>query len=247
VSGRGVLHLSILIENMRREGFEMTVAQPQVIFKEVDGQKHEPIELLLIDAPAIYAGKVIELVGARRAELVRVSQQGDRKVQEFHISTRGTIGLRSKLLTVTAGEAILFHSFSHYAPVMGTFNQRNKGVMISMGNGKAAAFALDGLQLRGSLFVDPGKECYEGMIVGEHCLDSDLVVNIQKCKAFTNIRAAGRDRNLEIAPAVQMSLEEAIEYITKDELVEVTPLHIRLRKRLLSESERKRVRRQAAS
>jgi len=245
VSGRGVLHLSILIENMRREGFEMTVAQPQVIFKDVDGQKHEPIELLFVDAPAIYAGKVIELVGSKRGELVRVSHQGDRKVQEFHIPTRGTIGLRSKLLTVTAGEAILFHSFIHYAPVMGEFSQRNKGSMISMASGRAAPFALDGLQLRGLLFVDPGRECYEGMIVGEHCLDSDLVVNIQKCKPFTNIRAAGCDRNLEIAPAVKLSLEEAIEYITRDELVEVTPLNIRLRKRLLNENDRKRVRRQA--
>ncbi len=153
--------------------------------------------------------------------------------------------MRSKLLTVTAGEAIICHNYLHYAPVAGEFAQRNKGVMISMAAGKAAPFALDGLQMRGLLFVDPGMECYEGMIVGEHCLDSDLVVNIQKCKAFTNIRAAGRDRNLEIAPAVRMSLEESIEYITKDELVEVTPKNIRLRKRVLSETERKRIRRQA--
>jgi GTP-binding protein len=245
VSGRGVLHLSILIENMRREGFEMTVAQPQVIFKDIDGQRNEPIELLFVDAPEIYAGKVIELVGQRRGELIRVSRQGDRKIQEFHIPTRGTIGLRSKLLTVTAGEAILFHSFTHYAPAMGDFTQRNKGAMVSMANGKAAPFALDGLQLRGCLFVDPGKECYEGMIVGEHCLDSDLVVNIQKCKMLTNVRAAGRDRNLDIAPALKFTLEEAIEYIAEDELVEITPLNIRLRKRILSENDRKRVRRQA--
>ncbi len=247
VSGRGVLHLSILIENMRREGFEMTVAQPRVIFKDVDGERHEPVELLMVDVPAVYAGKVIELVGARRGELVRVSQEGDRKVQEFHIPTRGTIGLRSKLMTVTAGEAIVFHSFLHYAPAKGEFSQRNKGAMVSMANGKAASFALDGLQARGFLFVEPGRECYEGMIVGEHCLDTDLVVNIQKSKPFTNVRSQIRDRNLVIAPAVQMSLEDAIEYIAADELVEVTPLHIRLRKRLLSENERKRVRRQAAS
>ena len=243
VSGRGVLHLSILIENMRREGFEMTVAQPQVITKEVNGEKHEPVELLIVDVPGAYAGKVIELVGMRRGELVRVEQRGARTLQEFHIPTRGTIGLRSKVLTVTAGEAILSHAFIHYAPVSSGFTQRNKGAMISMGNGRAAPFALDGLQPRGFLFVDPGEECYEGMIVGEHCLDTALLVNIQKCKPFTNIRAAGRDRNLDIAPAVRMSLEEAIEYIGDDDLVEVTPKHIRLRKRLLKEYERKCVRR----
>jgi GTP-binding protein len=245
VSGRGVLHLSILIENMRREGFELTVAQPRVIYKDMDGQTCEPFELLTVDVPVAYAGKVIELVGARRGEIVRVEQQGDRRLQEFHIPTRGTLGLRSKLLTVTAGEAILHHSFVHYAPVVPEFGGRNKGSMISMGSGKAAAFAIDGLQMRGSLFVAPGKECYEGMIVGEHCLDSDLVVNIQKVKPFTNIRAAGRDRNTDIAPPVLLSLEEAIEYINDDELVEVTPKHVRLRKRLLQEFERKRVRRQA--
>lgn len=244
VSGRGVLHLSILIENMRREGFEMTVAQPQVIYRDVNGEKHEPIELLIVDVPDAYAGKVIELVGMRRGELIRVEQQGRRKLQEFHIPTRGTIGLRSKLLTVTAGEAILSHGFIHYAPVASGFSQRNKGAMISMASGKAVPFAVDGLQSRGPLFVAPGEDCYEGMIVGEHCLDSDLVVNIQKCKMLTNIRAAGRDRNLDIAPPVRFSLEEAIEYIAADELVEVTPKHVRLRKRLLSELERKRVRRQ---
>jgi GTP-binding protein len=243
VSGRGVLHLSILIENMRREGFELTVAQPHVIYKEINGEKHEPVELLIVDAPESCAGKVIELVGMRRGELVRVEQQGIRKVQEFHIPTRGTIGLRSKLLTVTAGEAILSHTFIHYAPASTGFSQRNKGVLISMANGKAVAFAIDGLQSRGFLFVEPGEECYEGMIVGEHCLDTDLVVNIQKCKMLTNIRAAGRDRNLEIAPPVKFTLEEAIEYIDDDELVEVTPKHIRLRKRLLTEYERKCVRR----
>ncbi len=245
VSGRGVLHLSILIENMRREGFEMTVAQPQVIYKEVNGEKHEPVELLIVDVPDAYAGKVIELVGMRRGELVRVEQQGLRKVQEFHIPTRGTIGLRSKLLTVTAGEAILSHAFIHYAPASTGFAQRNKGAMISMANGKAVAFALDGLQPRGFLFVAAGEDCYEGMIVGEHCLDTDMVVNIQKSKMLTNIRAAGRDRNLEIAPPVRFTLEEAIEYIADDELVEVTPKHIRLRKRLLTEYERKCVRRRA--
>jgi len=245
VSGRGVLHLSILIENMRREGFELTVAQPRVIYKEIDGVKCEPFELLTVDVSDDRAGKVIALVGSRRGDLVRVEQHGVRKIQEFHIPTRGTIGLRSKLLTVTAGEAVVHHCFSHYAPVAGDFNSRNKGVIISMGTGKSAAFAMDGLQMRGDLFVDVGIDCYEGMIVGEHCLDSDLVVNIQKAKAFSNVRAAGRERNLEVAPPVLMSLEEAIEYIAADELVEVTPKHIRLRKRLIKEYDRKQVRRQA--
>jgi GTP-binding protein len=244
ISGRGVLHLSILMENMRREGFEMTVSRPRVIMKDNNGQKEEPIETLTVDVPEVYAGKVIELVGMRRGTLIRVDQHGARTLQEFHIPTRGTIGLRSKLLTVSAGEAIISHCFIHYAPFAGDINQRNKGSMISMANGKAVAFACDGLQARGFLFVDPGEECYEGMIVGEHCLDTDLTVNIQKAKAMTNIRAAGSDRNLVIAPSVRMSLEQAVEYIADDELVEITPKYVRLRKRLLKEFERKRVRRQ---
>jgi GTP-binding protein len=244
ISGRGVLHLSILMENMRREGFEMTVSKPQVILKDNNGQKEEPFEVLTVDVPEKFAGKIIELVGMRRGTLVRIDQHGPRTLQEFHIPTRGTIGLRSKLLTVSAGEAIISHCFDHYGPFAGEINQRNKGSMISMANGKAVAFACDGLQARGFLFVDPGEECYEGMIVGEHCLDSDLVVNIQKAKEMTNMRAAGSDRNLVIAPSVRLSLEQAIEYIADDELVEVTPKFIRLRKRLLKEFERKRVRRQ---
>jgi GTP-binding protein len=244
ISGRGVLHLSILMENMRREGFEMTVSKPHVIFKDNNGQKEEPIEVLTVDVPEKYAGKIIELVGMRRGTLVRVDQHGVRTLQEFHIPTRGTIGLRSKLLTVSAGEAIISHCFIHYGPYAGEINQRNKGSMISMANGKAVAFACDGLQARGFLFVDPGEECYEGMIVGEHCLDTDLIVNIQRAKEMTNIRAAGSDRNLVIAPSVRLSLEQAIEYIADDELVEITPKYIRLRKRLLKEFERKRVRRQ---
>jgi GTP-binding protein len=244
VSGRGVLHLSILIENMRREGYEMTVSQPQVIYKERNGEKEEPIEILIVDVPEIHAGKVMELVGARRGTLVRVSQHGGRKVHEFHIPTRGTIGLRSKLLTVTAGEAIITHRFIHYGPFAGNFTQRSKGAMISMANGKAVAYAIDGLQLRGFLFIAPGEECYEGMMVGEHCLDTDLVVNVQKGKQLTNIRAAGCDRNLNIAPPVRMSLEESLEFVDDDELVEVTPRFVRLRKKLLTEHLRKRQRRQ---
>jgi GTP-binding protein len=244
ISGRGVLHLSILMENMRREGFEMTVSRPHVIMHDNNGQKEEPIETLTVDSPEGCAGKIIELVGMRRGTLVRVDQHGVRTLQEFHIPTRGTIGLRSKLLTVSAGEAIISHCFIHYGPYTGEINQRNKGSMISKANGKAVAFACDGLQARGFLFVDPGEECYEGMIVGEHCLDTDLVVNIQKAKEMTNIRAAGCDRNLVIAPSVRLSLEQAIEYIADDELVEITPKYVRLRKRLLKEFERKRTRRQ---
>ncbi|MEI6516830.1 MAG: translational GTPase TypA [bacterium] len=244
VSGRGVLHLSILMENMRREGFEMTVAQPRVIMRDNNGVKEEPIETLTVDVPEIYAGKVIELVGMRRGTLVRIDQNGPRVLQEFTIPTRGTIGFRSKVLTSSAGEAIVSHCFSHYAPYAGDINQRNKGSMISMANGKAIAFACDGLQSRGFLFVDPGEECYEGMIVGEHCNDTDLVVNIQKSKELTNMRAGSSDRKMVIAPSVRMSLEQSVEYIADDELVEITPKSVRLRKRLLKEFERKRVRRQ---
>ncbi len=243
ISGRGVLHLSILIENMRREGFEMTASQPHVIFHERDGIKEEPIEVLVVDVPDEYAGKVIELVGTRRGEMTRMDQFGTRKMLEFNIPTRGVIGLRSKLLMSTAGEAVISHQFIHYAPFMGPIAQRNNGVMISMANGNAAAFAIDALQRRGQFFIEPGDNCYEGMIVGSHCMDSDLVVNVQKGKQLTNMRASGSDRNMKITPPIRLSLEEALEYIDDDELVEATPLHIRLRKKLLTEHERKRARR----
>lgn len=244
VSGRGVLHLSILIENMRREGFELSVAQPHVIYKEIDGVKCEPFERLSVDVPDTSAGKVIELVGSRRGELISIEQHGVRKLQEFFIPTRGTIGLRSKLLTVTTGEAIINHCFSHYGPITGDLNGRNKGAMISVGSGNAVPFALDTLQMRGHLFVSPSQNCYEGMIVGECSLDSDLMVNVQKAKAFTNVRSTGKDHNVELTPPVVLSLEEAIEYIDADELVEITPKNIRLRKRLLKEFERRQDRRQ---
>jgi GTP-binding protein len=245
VSGRGVLHLSILVENMRREGFEMTIAQPQVIYKERHGVREEPIEVLTVDVPEAYSGKVIEFVGARRGEMVQMDSYGVRKMLEFHIPTRGTIGLRSRLLTATAGGAIVSHRFVHYGPAGGPLNQNNNGVLVSIDSGKATAFAIDALQLRGTFFIGPGDECYEGMILGEHCIGSDLMVNIQKGKQLTNIRAAGCDRNLKIAPPVRLSLEEALEYIDDDELVEVTPKNIRLRKKLLSEHDRKRQRREA--
>ena len=246
VSGRGVLHLSILIENMRREGYEMTVSQPQVITREFDGVKCEPIEILTVDAPVVSAGKVIELVGMRRGEMVSMEQQGERQLMEFTIPTRGMIGLRTKMTTATAGEAVISHRFRDYAPCKGAVPQRSNGVLISMAQGKAAAFAIDGLQMRGFFFIEPGEMAYEGMVLGEHCKDNDLVVNVQKGKQLTNVRASGSDKSLKIAPPIKLSLEEALEYIAADELVEVTPLNIRLRKLYLSEIERKRRKRSGA-
>jgi GTP-binding protein len=247
VSGRGVLHISILIENMRREGYEMTVSKPHVIFKDIDGKRCEPIEVLTVDAPVDTAGKVIELVGLRRGEMMSMEQHGERQLMEFHIPTRGMIGLRTKLTTATAGEAIISHRFLRYGPFKGEVPQRTAGVMISMDNGKVAGFAVDALQARGFFFVEPAQVAYEGMIVGEHCKDNDLVVNVQKGKQLTNVRASGSDKNLKIAPAVKLSLEEALEYIADDELVEATPQNIRLRKVLLKEHERKRMKRAAGS
>jgi GTP-binding protein len=246
VSGRGVLHLSILIETMRREGFEMSVAQPQVIFKEKHGKKEEPIEILHIDVPDEFAGKVIELAGTRKGEMVDMEQHGLRKTIRFQIPTRGLIGLRSKMLTASAGEAIVTHRFLQYEPFKGPIQQRNNGVLISQGNGPTVAFAIDGLQQRGIFFVNPGEDCYEGMLVAEHCLDKDLVVNMQKAKQLTNVRASGTDRAMKIAPAQVKSLEEALEYIAADELVEITPHNIRMRKKLLTENDRKRFGRQKA-
>ncbi len=247
VSGRGVLHLSILIENMRREGFEMSVAQPQVIFKERHGKKEEPIEILHVDVPDSHAGKIIEIAGMRKGEMVDMEQHGVRKMLRFEIPTRGLIGLRSRMLTASAGEAIVTHRFLHYEPYKGPIQQRLNGVLISQGKGASVPFAIDGLQQRGIFFIDPGEDCYEGMIVAEHCLDNDLVVNLQKTKQLTNMRASGSDRAMKIAPAQRKSLEEALEYIAADELVEITPHHIRMRKKLLLEHERKKASRQKAA
>jgi len=240
VSGRGVLHLSILVETMRREGYEMSIAQPQVIFREKHGKKEEPIEILTVDVPEESAGKVIEQVGMRKGEMVSMDEHGIRKMMVFHIPTRGIIGLRSKLMTATAGEAVVSHRFLQYEPYRGEVAQRLNGVLVSIGNGAASAFAIDGLQQRGEFFIDPGIDCYEGMILGEHCLETDLCVNVQKAKQLTNVRASGTDRALKIVPARRMSLEQALEYIAADELVEATPQNIRLRKRYLTENERKR-------
>ena len=246
VSGRGVLHLAILIETMRREGYELAVAKPQVICKEIDGVKCEPIERLTIDVPSEFAGKIIEMVGLRRGEMIEMESRGLRQVIDFFIPTRGLIGLRSRALTASQGEAVVAHVFDHYEPFRGSIPSRLNGTMVSMAGGKAVAFAIDGLQQRGEFFIDPGVDCYEGMIVGEHCKEGDLVVNVQKAKQLTNMRAAGSDRSLKIAPPRRLSLEQALEYIEDDELVEVTPQNIRLRKLYLTELERRR-RRNAAS
>ena len=240
VSGRGVLHLAILIENMRREGYELAVGKPQVIIKVIDGVKNEPIERLSVDVPSESAGKIIEMVGIRHGEMIQMEARGARQLLEFFIPTRGLIGLRSKALTASQGEAVISHLFDHYEPYKGALPSRQNGVMISMAGGRAVPFAIDALQLRGEFFIDPGTEAYEGMIVGEHCKDNDLVVNVQKEKQLTNMRAAGSDRNIKIIPARKMSLEQALEYIDDDELVEVTPLNIRLRKIYLKELERRR-------
>lgn len=241
VSGRGVLHLSILVENMRREGYELTVSQPRVILKTIDGVKNEPIEILSVEVPDEYAGKAIELVGTRRGEMVNMEQRGKRRLIEFHVPTRGLIGLRSKMLTATAGEGILSHRFIQYAPYKGAIPQRLNGVLISMEQGKASAYAIDGLQIRGTFFTAPTEQTYEGMIVGEHCKEGDLIVNMQRLKKLTNVRASSSDRALMIIPAQKQSLEEALEYIGDDELVEVTPQSVRLRKKYLTELERKRL------
>ena len=240
VSGRGVLHLSILIENMRREGYELSVAKPHVIFKDIDGVRNEPIERLTVDVPDEYAGKIIELVGQRRGELRSMESRGARQQLEFMIPTRGLIGLRSRALTVSGGEAVVASQFSHYEPYKGEIPTRQNGVMISMGNGRAVPYAIDGLQQRGTFFIESNVETYEGMIVGEHCKEGDLMVNVQRAKQLTNLRAAGSDRNMKIAPALVMSLEQALEYIDDDELLEVTPKNIRMRKILLTELERRR-------
>jgi GTP-binding protein len=245
ISGRGVLHLAILIETMRREGYELSVATPHVILKQIDGKSCEPFETLSVDVPESSSGRVIELVGMRRGEMNRMDHHGVRCLLEFNIPTRGVIGLRSRLLTATAGEAVVSHVFSHYEPQKGVIAKRQNGVLISMDRGDSVAYALDALQQRGSFFIAPGEPCYQGMIVGEGRFDSDLVVNVQKGKQLTNMRASGTDRNMKIAPPVRLSLEETLEYIAEDELVEITPKAIRMRKKLLLEHERKAQRRRA--
>ncbi|WP_090972233.1 translational GTPase TypA [Parapedobacter composti] len=239
VYGRGILHLSVLIETMRREGYELQVGQPQVIIKEIDGVKCEPIETLVVDVPAEVSGKVIELVTQRKGELLVMETKGDMQHLEFDIPSRGIIGLRNNVLTATAGEAVMAHRFKAYEPWKGTIPGRLAGVLVSMEKGQTTAYAIDKLQDRGRFFVEPGVEIYEGQIVGEHIRDNDLVVNLVKGKQLTNMRASGSDDNMRIAPAIKFSLEESMEYIQADEYIEVTPKSIRLRKIYLTENERK--------
>jgi GTP-binding protein len=246
VSGRGLLHLGILLENMRREGFELSVGKPHVITKEVNGHKHEPIEYLVIDVPSRSVGAVMELVGNRKAELVKMDSRGEHTHLEFTIPARGLIGLRTRLLNATSGEAILHHNFYDYQPTRGNIPARLNGVMVSTETGRATPYALDNLQERGTLFIGGGEQVYEGQVVGEHCRDNDLPVNVCREKKLTNIRAASADKSIILKPPRVMTLEQALEYIEEDELVEVTPKAVRLRKVLLKESERKKHARQAS-
>ena len=239
VYGRGILHLSVLIETMRREGYELQVGQPQVIIKEINGQKCEPIETLIVDVPAEVSGKVIELVTQRKGELLIMEPKGDLQHLEFEIPARGIIGLRNNVLTATAGEAIMAHRFKAYEPWKGIIPGRLNGVLVSMEKGSTTAYSIDKLQDRGRFFIEPGVEVYEGQIMGEHIRDNDLVVNVVKGKALTNMRASGTDDNARIATAVKFSLEEAMEYIQADEYIEITPKSMRLRKIYLTENERK--------
>ncbi|GAA4134870.1 translational GTPase TypA [Sphingobacterium kyonggiense] len=239
VYGRGILHLSVLIETMRREGYELQVGQPQVIVKEINGQKHEPIEELVVDVPAEVSGKVIELVTQRKGELLVMETKGDMQHLEFSIPSRGIIGLRNNVLTATAGEAVMAHRLKGYEPWKGTIPGRLAGVLISLDTGSTTAYSIDKLQDRGRFFVDPGVDIYEGQILGEHIRDNDLTINVTKGKQLTNMRASGSDDNTRIAPAIKFSLEECMEYIQADEYIEVTPQSMRLRKIYLTENERK--------
>jgi GTP-binding protein len=240
VSGRGLLHLSVLIETMRREGYEMSVGKPEVIIKKINGVDHEPYEFLVVDVPHSHIGPVMELVGARRGEMTRMDVKGAYAHLEFLIPARGLIGLRNRLVSATQGEAIMHHNYHDYRPFKGEIPSRANGVMISMVRGQVVAFALDNLQQRGTMFVAPGDDTYEGMIIAENARDGDMTVNPCKEKKLTNMRASGSDKNVLLKPPRELTLEIALEYIESDELVEITPSKIRLRKKMLTEEGRKR-------
>ncbi len=240
VSGRGVLHLSVLIETMRREGYELQVGQPQVIYKEIDGVKCEPIEELTINVPEEFSSKMIDMVTRRKGEMTSMQTLGDRVDIEFDIPSRGIIGLRTNVLTASQGEAIMAHRFKEYQPYKGEITRRMNGSMIALETGTAYAYSIDKLQDRGKFFIDPGEEVYAGQVVGEHVHDNDLVINVTKAKQLTNVRASGSDEKARVIPKVVMSLEECLEYIKGDELVEVTPKSIRMRKIILDHLSRKR-------
>ena len=240
VSGRGVLHLSVLVETMRREGYELQVGQPQVIYKEIDGAKCEPIEELTINVPEEFSSKMIDMVTRRKGEMTSMESQGDRVNIEFNIPSRGIIGLRTNVLTASQGEAIMAHRFKEYQPFKGEINRRINGSLISLESGNAYAYAIDHLQDRGKFFIEPQDQVYAGQVIGEHVHDIDLVINVCKAKQLTNVRASGTDEKARIIPATIFSLEEALEYIKSDEYVEVTPQSMRMRKVILDHLERKR-------
>jgi GTP-binding protein len=240
VFGRGILHLGVLVETMRREGYELQLGQPRVLVKEIDGAKHEPIEVLTVDVPEHHSGKVIEAVSQRKGEMLSMMPKGDFVRVEFEIPSRGLMGLRNQMLTATQGEAIMAHRFKEYAPWKGPMPGRVNGVLISKEKGAATAYSMDKLKDRGQFFIHPGEEVYTGQIIGEQIKPGDLVVNVVAAKQLTNFRAAGKDDNAVLAPPIEFTLEEAMEYIEEDEYVEVTPQNIRLRKILLDENERKR-------
>jgi GTP-binding protein len=243
VYGRGILHLGILIETMRREGFELTVGQPQVLVKEINDKKHEPFEILVVDVPAEFSGKVIDMVTQRRGEMLVMETKGEMQHLEFEIPSRGLIGLRSNMLTNTAGEAVMAHRFLEYKPWKGPIPGRSNGVLLSKNQDKTTAYSIDKLQDRGTFFVDPGEDVYAGQIIAEHIKPGDLIVNATEGKKLTNMRASGSDDSVRIIPKKQMTLEECMEYIQQDECIEVTPRKIRLRKTILDEEERKRYQR----
>ena len=240
VFGRGVLHLSVLVETMRREGYELQIGQPQVIIKEIDGKKCEPVEELTIDLPEEISGKAIEIVAIRKGEMVSMEAKGTRMICKFIIPSRGLIGLRNTLLTTTAGEAVINHRFIEFQPFKGKIPGRNSGSLISMENGTSIPYSLDKLKDRGKFFINPGEDIYTGQVIGENSRGDDLVINVTKTKKLSNVRSAGTDDKVKLAPPIKFTLEEAIEYIQKDEYVEVTPNSIRLRKVLLDENDRKR-------
>ncbi len=241
VSGRGVLHLSVLIETMRREGYELQVGQPQVIYRTVDGEKCEPMEEMTINVPTEHSSKMIDMLTRRKGEMTSMENQGERVTMEFLVPARGIIGLRTNLLTASQGEAIMAHRFKDYQPYKGAIERRVNGSMIALETGTAYAYSIDKLQDRGRFFIDPGEEVYGGQVVGEHVHENDLVINVTKAKQLTNVRASGSDEKARIVPKVEMSLEECLEYIKEDEYVEVTPRAIRMRKCVLDHTERKKV------
>ena len=239
-AGRGLLHLSVLIENMRREGYELQVSKPKVIYKEINGKKAEPIEFVVIDVPKEYDGQVISLLGSRRGEMLNMRENNGRINFEFKLPSRGLVGLRLRLLNSTQGNAIMYHNFYEYEYFKGDIPHRAQGVLVSMSNGEVTAYALDALRDRGVMFVKPGDRVYEGMIVGEHCEQNDIAVNVCRAKKATNIRSATGEKGIKLSPPRDLSLEMALEYIEDDELIEITPKIFRLRKKLLKENDRKR-------